>query len=70
MLASSTTTYTYDPLGRLVQTSTTGTVNNGAQTVTTYDDADNRTTHRVSGVSSRVVVVPLNGLTVIALPGD
>ena len=36
--AASTTTYTYDALGRLVQASTTGTINNGAQMTTTYDE--------------------------------
>jgi hypothetical protein len=63
--AASTTTYTYDALGRLVQANTTGTINNGAQMTTTYDAADNRTTYQVSGSASKVVVVPLNGLTVI-----
>lgn len=67
--ANSTTTYTYDALGRLVQSSTTGTVNNGVQISTIYDPADNRTTYKVTGSGSRVVVVPLNGLTVIPLPG-
>ncbi|WP_139149940.1 hypothetical protein [Sphingobium yanoikuyae] len=63
--AASTTTYTYDALGRLVQASTTGTINNGAQMTTTYDAVDNRTTYQVNGSASKVVVVPLNGLTVI-----
>ncbi len=63
--AASTTNYTYDALGRLVQANTTGTVNNGAQMSTTYDAADNRTTYQVTGSGSKVVVVPLNGLTVI-----
>lgn len=63
--AASTTTYSYDALGRLVQASTTGTVNDGVQMSTTYDAADNRTTYQVTGSASKVVVVPLNGLTVI-----
>lgn len=63
--AASATTYTYDALGRLVQASTTGTVNNGVQMSTTYDAADNRTTYQVTGSAFKVVVVPLNGLTVI-----
>lgn len=63
--AASTTTYSYDALGRLVQASTTGTVNDGVQMSTTYDAADNRTTYQVTGSTSKVVVVPLNGLTVI-----
>lgn len=65
--ASSTTTYTYDALGRLVQASTTGTVNNGMQMSTTYDAADNRQTYQVTGSRSKVVVVPINGLTVIPI---
>ncbi|ETI63980.1 hypothetical protein C100_10085 [Sphingobium sp. C100] len=68
--AASTTTYTYDALGRLVQASTTGTANNGVQMSTTYDAADNRTTYRVTGSTSKVVVVPINGLTVIPILDD
>ncbi|CCW17471.1 hypothetical protein EBBID32_18110 [Sphingobium indicum BiD32] len=68
--AASTTTYTYDALGRLTNASTTGTVNNGAQMSTTYDRADNRTTYQVTGSANKVVVVPLNGLTVIPMPDN
>lgn len=65
--AASTTTYTYDALGRLVQASTTGAVNDGVQMSTTYDAADNRTTYKVRGSSQKVVVVPLNGFTVLPI---
>lgn len=41
--ASETITYTYDALGRLVQVSRSGTVNNGASAAYTYDPANNRT---------------------------
>lgn len=68
--AASTTTYTYDALGRLTNASTTGTVNNGAQMSTTYDPADNRVTYQVTGSASKVVVVPINGLTVIPVPDN
>jgi hypothetical protein len=68
--AASTTTYTYDALGRLTNASTTGTVNNGAQMSTTYDPADNRVTYQVTGSSNKVVVVPLNGMTVIPISDD
>jgi len=68
--AASTTTYSYDALGRLVQASTTGTVNDGVQMSTTYDAADNRTTYQVTGSTPKVVVVPLNGLTVIPFEDD
>jgi len=41
--ASETITYTYDALGRLVQATRSGTVNNGAAATYTYDPANNRT---------------------------
>ncbi|NWK94678.1 hypothetical protein DM806_03150 [Sphingobium lactosutens] len=63
--AASTTSYTYDALGRLVNSITAGTINNGTQMSITYDAADNRTTYRVTGSVQKVVVVPLNDLTVI-----
>lgn len=68
--ANETVTYTYDALGRLVSTSTTGTINNGVAVATTYDSTDNRTAHVVTGAASKVVVVPLNGFTVIPVPDN
>jgi YD repeat-containing protein len=68
--ASSTTTYTYDALGRLIAANTSGTVNNGVALTTTYDAADNRTTYVVTGSASKVIVVPINGLTVIPIPDN
>ena len=41
--ASETITYQYDALGRLVQVTRAGTVNNGAAAAYTYDPANNRT---------------------------
>lgn len=41
--ASETIAYTYDALGRLVQVSRSGTVNNGASAAYNYDPANNRT---------------------------
>ena len=41
--ASETITYQYDALGRLVQVTRTGSVNNGASATYTYDPANNRT---------------------------
>lgn len=41
--ASETITYSYDALGRLVQVTRAGTVNNGASATYTYDPANNRT---------------------------
>jgi YD repeat-containing protein len=41
--ASETITYQYDALGRLVQVTRSGSVNNGAAAAYTYDPANNRT---------------------------
>ncbi|WP_326523591.1 RHS repeat domain-containing protein [Sphingomonas sp.] len=65
--------YQYDALGRLVNASTTNGRNGGVVAGTSYDPAGNRTTRTVSGVrpaARRVVVVPLNGFTVIPLKDD
>jgi YD repeat-containing protein len=50
--ASETTTYTYDALGRLVATSSSGSVNNGLTTSIAYDPAGNRQSYAVSGASA------------------
>ena len=42
--------YSYDALGRLVATSTSGGINNGVATSTTFDPADNRSNYSVTGV--------------------
>ncbi|HEX8225553.1 MAG TPA: Calx-beta domain-containing protein [Allosphingosinicella sp.] len=49
--AAETITYSYDALGRLTASSTTGTVNNGVSTGIGYDSAGNRTTYTVAGGS-------------------
>jgi len=81
-MAQSTTTYTYDALGRLTNTATSGGTNNGLSSQFQYDNAGNRTTVTVSGAAAssngsgdgastpqqhRVIVLPLNGYTVIPL---
>lgn len=50
--ASETISYSYDALGRLVQVSHSGTVNNGASSCYSYDPADNRTNVTSSTSSS------------------
>ncbi len=61
-LAAETITYSYDALGRLVQVTHSGTVNNGVQSSYGYDPADNRT--NVTVVKPSVTVVaPVNGAT-------
>ena len=49
--ASDTVIYSYDALGRLVATSTTGGTNDGLGVSTAYDPAGNRTNYSVSGAS-------------------
>ena len=48
-LAGETVSYTYDALGRLTGTSTTGSTNNGVVTGLTYDAAGNRLNYVMSG---------------------
>jgi len=71
-VASETTTYTYDALGRLVTTSVSGGPTNGLSTTTQFDPAGNRTNYQVTGAPPprprRLIVLPLNGFTVIPLP--
>jgi hypothetical protein len=47
-LAGEATTYTYDALGRLVATSSSGTVNNGVTSSAGYDAAGNRSLYAMS----------------------
>lgn len=50
-IGSETVNYTYDALGRLVQVSRSGTVNDGISASYSYDKADNRTNVTVVGSS-------------------
>ena len=68
--AGETVTYGYDAKGRLIQVGHTGSVNNGLTATYAYDPADNRTSVTTAGATARVVVVPLNGLTVIPISGS
>ena len=73
-VAQETTTYRYDALGRLDKTSTTGGQNNGTVNEVQFDDAGNRVKYTTTGATGtpssgmKVIVVPLNGFTVIAIP--
>jgi hypothetical protein len=51
-LASETTTYTYDALGRLISSASSGTVNNGLATTIAYDPAGNRACYGVTGAAT------------------
>ena len=50
--ASETTTYSYDALGRLTATSSSGTVNNGVATSVGYDPAGNRSSYSMTDGSA------------------
>lgn len=65
-LASNTTTYSYDPLGRLVSVGQCATVANTSRTSSyTYDAADNRTQVAANGGTTGTVL----GLSPTSLPG-
>jgi hypothetical protein len=49
VVASETVTHSYDALGRLVTTTSSGTVNNGLSTSIVFDPAGNRSTYTVTG---------------------
>jgi len=74
--AQETVTYTYDSLGRLVKSTVSGGSNNNTETAISYDPASNRTQYKVTNANGggtpspthrKVVVVPLNGFTVIPI---
>lgn len=59
--------YTYDSRGRLIKVETQGGPANGATTTYRHDAASNRTNVTTTNAPVRVVVVPLNGYTIIPL---
>jgi YD repeat-containing protein len=75
--AAETVTYTYDALGRLVRTQRSGGPATGVDAQMSYDPAGNRVVVEVSGASgstppplpgtTRVIVLPINGYTVMPL---
>jgi YD repeat-containing protein len=70
--AAETVTYSYDALGRLVRTQKNGGPASGVDAQVQYDAAGNRTNVTVQGAVSnapptRVIVLPLNGYTIIPL---
>ena len=56
--ANEITTYTYDALGRLVATTSSGTVNNGRTTQLGYDPAGNRSSYAVTGAAGGAPSAP------------
>lgn len=65
--AEESVTYTYDALGRLVKAETAGGPNDQLKHQTTYDPAGNRSNYKVENARLRVVVLPLNGFTIIPI---
>lgn len=63
-VASETTTYTYDELGRLVSSSNSGGPRNGKSALTSYDPAGNRASQAVG-----VPAPPLNDAAVFSISG-
>ncbi len=74
--AQDTTTYQYDALGRLIQSTTVGGANDGLDYQYEYDAADNRKRVTVSGSngtpfgSGKLIVLPINGFLVIPIQGS
>jgi len=70
-LASETVNYSYDTQGRLVQASHSGSGPNSALAIIIqYDSKGNRVSQTVTGSTNagqEVVVLPLNGFTVIPI---
>lgn len=59
--AGVTTSYTYDALGRLIATSTSGDVNNGLTKTISYDPAGNRQTYSIGSVTGGGAVTVVDG---------
>ena len=57
----------YDALGRLTKVTHESGPNSGTVSAYAYDPASNRTNVSVTGAQKRVIVVPLNGFTIIPL---
>ncbi len=69
-VASETVTYTYDAQGRLIETAHSGGPNANLDIRYGYDLRGNRTTQTISGSKNngqQVVVLPLNGFTIIPI---
>ena len=65
--AQETTTYKYDARGRLTEVKQQGGPASGTVTTYSHDAADNRTNVTVTTTGMKVIVVPLNGFTVIPI---
>jgi hypothetical protein len=65
-VATETVTYSYDDLGRLSQTASSGSVNNGFATSVTYDAAGNRTGYTMSGSTNLTPLIDPDAIAYVA----
>jgi len=69
--AAETVIFTYDALGRLTTSATSGGVNTGLNIAVTIDPADNRTAKIITNAPAgglpdvSAIVLPINGYTII-----
>ena len=63
--AAETVSYSYDAKGRLTQVAHAGGPVDGQISTYRFDAADNRTQAEVAGAPGNLIVVPLNGFTLI-----
>jgi YD repeat-containing protein len=66
--AAETIQYQYDAQGRLIATTRTGTINNGASVSYTIDPADNRTNRSVTGARLNALILHTGTGTYFAIP--
>jgi hypothetical protein len=59
--AAETVSYTYDALGRITASTTSGGPNSGMATGTTFDAAGNRASYTVTGASAALQMTPFAG---------
>lgn len=59
--AAETVSFSYDALGRLTQSASTGSVNNGVTASLSYDAAGNRTNYTVTGSPNMASIDSLGG---------
>jgi hypothetical protein len=75
--AAEGTSYQYDVHGRLIAVSISGIASSNANVELKYDKSNNRTQYKVTGstrnsppFSGKMVVVPLNGYSLIPVPSN
>jgi len=66
--AAETRTFAYDALGRLMATSSSGSVNNGIANTIAYDPAGNRTSYAITGAAGSAQLTQPSYLSPVANP--